>query len=183
MWRWSPQPPRIFRVFTRKTLISAYFLSKKDTRVPASGLNLPLLALLVDLRYSISIFVCRLVVTENIRGGGAISPLPPFLATPLDVQDKRIPIESRLFYCIISLEPVTMNFDEVLAFFQFFKHTGKITSHPTMAYSSTGLTDICGVEKTGGHCFEKPLRNCVLAHTKKLYGRVSKLMVHHLTSI
>ena len=37
---------------------------------PPSGLNPPLLALLVDLRYSISIFVCRLVVTENISGGG-----------------------------------------------------------------------------------------------------------------
>ena len=34
-----------------------------------SGLNPPLLALLVDLRYSISIFVCRLVVTEKISGG------------------------------------------------------------------------------------------------------------------
>ena len=51
-----------------------------DTRVPPSGLNPSLLALLVDLRYSISIFVCRLVVTENILGR-AIAPL----ATPLAV--------------------------------------------------------------------------------------------------
>ena len=35
-----------------------------------SGLNPPLLALLVDLRYSFSIFVYRLVVTKNISGGG-----------------------------------------------------------------------------------------------------------------
>ena len=40
-----------------------FFLSK-------SGLNPPLLALLVDLRYSISIFVCRLVVTKNIAPPG-----------------------------------------------------------------------------------------------------------------
>ena len=37
-----------------------------DTRVPPSGLNPSLLELLVDLRYSIGIFVCRLVVTENL---------------------------------------------------------------------------------------------------------------------
>ena len=40
------------------------------SRVPPSGLNSPLLALLADLGYIISIFVCRLVVTENISGGG-----------------------------------------------------------------------------------------------------------------
>ena len=49
-------------------------LSKKDTRVPPSVLNPPLLAsLLVDLRYNIIIFVCRLVVTENI----SVGQLPP----------------------------------------------------------------------------------------------------------
>ena len=38
------------------------FLSKKDAREPPSGLNSPLLALLVDLRYCIKlvpVFVCR----------------------------------------------------------------------------------------------------------------------------
>ena len=36
-----------------------------------------------------------------------------------------------------------------------------------MAYSNTGLTDIRGVGKTGGHRYEKPLRNrVVLAHAK-----------------
>ena len=40
-----------------------------------------MLALLVDLRYSIGIFVCRLVVTENISGGGAIVLLPPGVYT------------------------------------------------------------------------------------------------------
>ena len=64
-----------FYVFCKKnTHFSVVFLSK-------SGLNPPLLALLVDLRYSISIFVCRLVVTENISGGQL--PLLPPLATPL----------------------------------------------------------------------------------------------------
>ena len=51
---------------------------------PPSGLNPPLLALLVDLRYSVSIFVCRLVFTENISGG-QLPLLPPPLATPLSV--------------------------------------------------------------------------------------------------
>ena len=52
-------------------------MSKKDTRVPANDLNPLLPALLVDLRYSISIFVCRLVVTENISGEGAIALFAP----------------------------------------------------------------------------------------------------------
>ena len=50
----------------KNTHFSVVFLSK-------SGLNPPLLALLVDLRYSISIFVRRLVVTEIISGRGAIA--------------------------------------------------------------------------------------------------------------
>ena len=54
-----------------------------DTRIPPRGLNPSLLALVVDLRYSNSIFVCRLVVTENILRR-AIAPLAP-LATPLAV--------------------------------------------------------------------------------------------------
>ena len=67
-----------FRVFTRKnTHFSVVFLSKQDTRVPPSGLNPFLLALFVDLRYSISIFVCRLVVTENISGEGEAIARPP----------------------------------------------------------------------------------------------------------
>ena len=49
-----------------------------DTRVPPRGLNPSLLALLVDLRYSISIFIRRLVVTENISRR-AIALLPPWL--------------------------------------------------------------------------------------------------------
>ena len=47
-----------------------------DTRVPPSGLNPSLLALLVDLRYSISIFARRLMVTENISGR-AVAPFAP----------------------------------------------------------------------------------------------------------
>ena len=55
-------------------------LSKKDTQVPSSGLNAPLLALFADLRYSSSIFACRLVVTENISGdGGQLPSFPPWL--------------------------------------------------------------------------------------------------------
>ena len=49
-------------------------MSKKATQVPPSGLNPPLLALFVDLCYSICIFLCRLVVTENILGGGNCPP-------------------------------------------------------------------------------------------------------------
>ena len=48
-----------------------------DTRVLPNGLNPPLLALLVDLRYNISIFVCRLVVIEDISEGRG--QLPPWL--------------------------------------------------------------------------------------------------------
>ena len=81
VWGLCPQPPQIFRDFTRKTLILAYFFVEKGQRVPPNGFNPPLLALLVDLRYSISIFVCRLVVTENISGEGGrgqlLSLLPP----------------------------------------------------------------------------------------------------------
>ena len=55
-----------------------------DTRIPPSGLNPLLLALLVDLRYSISIFVCRLVVTENIsERGGQLPPFPPLGYAPV----------------------------------------------------------------------------------------------------
>ena len=65
-----------FQGFCKKnTHFSVVVLSK-------SGLNPPLLALSVDLRYNISIFVCRLVVTENISGG-QLPLLPPSLATPL----------------------------------------------------------------------------------------------------
>ena len=53
---------------THFSVVFFFFWPKKNTRVPPSGFNLPLLALLVDFRYSISIFVCRLVVTENISG-------------------------------------------------------------------------------------------------------------------
>ena len=55
----------------KNTHFSIVFLSK-------SGLNPPLLALLiVYLRYSISIFVCRLVVPENISGGVIVPFVPP----------------------------------------------------------------------------------------------------------
>ena len=83
VWERSPQPPEAKEIWGRassrheflqkNTHFSLFFLSKKDTRVPLSGFNPPLLALLVDLRYSISIFVCRLLVTENISGGGLLS--------------------------------------------------------------------------------------------------------------
>ena len=53
------------------------FLSKKDSRVPPRGLDPPLLALLVDLRYSIGIFVCRLVATKNISGGQLLPGYAP----------------------------------------------------------------------------------------------------------
>ena len=72
------EPPAAtdFYAFRKKnTHFSVVFLSK-------SGFNPPLLALLVNLRYSISIFVCRLVITENISGRGQLPLLSP-LATPL----------------------------------------------------------------------------------------------------
>ena len=53
-----------------------------NTRILPSGLNPPLLALLVDLRYSISIFVRRLLVTKNISRG-ATAPFALGLTTPL----------------------------------------------------------------------------------------------------
>ena len=55
----------------------SFFLSKKNTQVayPPSNLNPPLLVLIEDLSYCISIFVCRLVVTENILRGNC--PLCP----------------------------------------------------------------------------------------------------------
>ena len=57
----------------------SFFLSKKDTQVayPPSGLNPPLLVLFVDLSYSVSIFVGRLVVAENILGEGNCLLCPP----------------------------------------------------------------------------------------------------------
>ena len=79
VWEQSPQPPRIFRVFAKKNSFLRSFLSK-------SGLNPPLLALFVDLRYSIGIFVCRLVVTENISGGALpFLPSPPGYARGLNI--------------------------------------------------------------------------------------------------
>ena len=64
----APSRHEFLGFLQKKTLIlSVVVLSK-------SGLNPPLLALLVDSRYSISILVCRRVVTENISGGGAIAP-------------------------------------------------------------------------------------------------------------
>ena len=52
-------------------------MSRKNIRELPSGLNLPLLALLVDLSYSISIFVSRLAETENIWRGRVIAPFAP----------------------------------------------------------------------------------------------------------
>ena len=74
VWGRSPSRKRLrghgFLGFLQeKHSLKRSFLSKKDTRVAPSGLNATLLALLVDLRRSISIFVFRLVVTENISGG------------------------------------------------------------------------------------------------------------------
>ena len=43
--------------YKKNTHFSVVFLSKKDSQVPPSGLNPPLVALSVDLRYSISVFV------------------------------------------------------------------------------------------------------------------------------
>ena len=73
LWGRSPQPPEAKGVLGQSP--------------QPSGLNPPLLALSVDLRISISIFVCRLVFTENISGGEGIAPFAP-LATPLG-QTKR----------------------------------------------------------------------------------------------
>ena len=41
-----------------------------------------------------------------------------------DEQERKIPIELHLLHCMILLDPVTMRFDEVSAFFHFFKLTG-----------------------------------------------------------
>ena len=72
----APSSHGFLRFCKKNTHFSIAFLSK-------NGLNPPLLALLVDLRYSISVFVCRLAVTENISGGGggqlSLSPPSPLL--------------------------------------------------------------------------------------------------------
>ena len=86
--RWSgdraPAATNIWGIYKKNTHFSLVFLAKKDTRVPPSGLNLPLLALLVGLRYCISIFVCRLEVTENISGGNfPLCPTPGHVPAPV----------------------------------------------------------------------------------------------------
>ena len=59
--------------------------------------------MLVDLRYSISIFVCRLVVTENISGGGGVIAFLPSGYAPTAKEMSRIRIRHRaetLFYAL-----------------------------------------------------------------------------------
>ena len=100
-----------------KYSFSRIFLSK-------SGLNPPLLALLVDLRYSISIFVCTLVISENISGG-QLSLLPPLLlATPLGM---------RLF-CLTLCSATSKKLPRL----QYFA-VENIHKHPIFAVSKTFL--------------------------------------------
>ena len=78
---------------------------KKEHTGTSSGLNPPLLALLVDLRYSISIptFVCRLVVAKNMIFR-QLTSLPPPLATPLSIG---VYNEYRYLYLQTSVEVLT----------------------------------------------------------------------------
>ena len=57
-------------VLNRPTCFDKYPMSPPKYTPAPSGLNPPRLALLVDLRFSNSIFVCWLMVTENISRGG-----------------------------------------------------------------------------------------------------------------